>query len=41
MAVVFDTTIVNVAISTLTHDFHAPVSTIQWVVSGFVLALGW
>ena len=26
--------------ATLSHDFHAPVSTIQWVVSGFVLVLG-
>lgn len=40
MAVVFDTTIVNVAIGTLSRDFHASVSTTQWVVSAFVLALG-
>ena len=29
MAVVFDTTILKMAISTLSHDFHAPVPTIQ------------
>lgn len=40
MAVVFDTTIVNVAIATLSRDFHASVPTAQWVVSAFVLALG-
>jgi EmrB/QacA subfamily drug resistance transporter len=40
LAVVFDTTIVNVAIGTLSRDLHAPVATAQWVVSAFVLALG-
>jgi EmrB/QacA subfamily drug resistance transporter len=40
MAVVFDTTIVNIAIATLSRDLHAPVSATQWVVSAFVLALG-
>jgi len=40
MGVVFDTTIVNVAIGTLSREMHAPVADTQWVVSGFVLALG-
>ena len=40
MAVVFDTTIVNVAIGTLGRDLGAPVSTIQWVTTGYLLALG-
>jgi EmrB/QacA subfamily drug resistance transporter len=40
LAVVFDTTIVSVALHTLAHDLHAPVSTIQWVTTGYLLALG-
>src|SRR5262245_41643383 len=40
LAVVLDTTIVNVALDTLGRDLHAPVSTIQWVTTGFLLALG-
>jgi EmrB/QacA subfamily drug resistance transporter len=40
LAVVFDTTIVNVAIDTLGRDLHVPVGTIQWVSTGYLLALG-
>jgi EmrB/QacA subfamily drug resistance transporter len=40
MAVVFDTTIANVAIGTLSRDLHASVPTTQWVISAFALALG-
>src|ERR1700691_4887048 len=40
MAVVFDTTIVSVALHTLATRLHAPVSTIQWVTTGYLLALG-
>ncbi len=36
---ILDTTIVNVAIDTLAHDFHSPLSTIQWVSTGYLLAL--
>jgi EmrB/QacA subfamily drug resistance transporter len=36
---VLDTTIVNVAIETLSRDFHTSVSTIQWVTTGYLLAL--
>jgi EmrB/QacA subfamily drug resistance transporter len=40
MAVIFDTTIVSVALHTLATRLHAPVSTIQWVTTGYLLALG-
>jgi EmrB/QacA subfamily drug resistance transporter len=40
LAVVFDTTIVGVALHTLAADLHAAVSTIQWVTTGYLLALG-
>src|SRR5271156_5350672 len=40
MAVIFDTTIVSVALHTLSAKLHAPVSTIQWVSTGYLLALG-
>jgi EmrB/QacA subfamily drug resistance transporter len=36
---ILDTTIVNVAIDTLSKDFHAPLSTVQWVSTGYLLAL--
>ncbi|HEX2015639.1 MAG TPA: DHA2 family efflux MFS transporter permease subunit [Solirubrobacteraceae bacterium] len=36
---ILDTTIVNVAIRTLARDFHSPLSTIQWVSTGYMLAL--
>ncbi|MBW8480753.1 DHA2 family efflux MFS transporter permease subunit [Actinomadura parmotrematis] len=37
---VLDTTIVNVALQTLGRDFSTDLSTIQWVVTGYLLALG-
>ena len=40
LAVVFDTTIVSIALHTLTTDLHATVDTIQWVSTGYLLALG-
>jgi EmrB/QacA subfamily drug resistance transporter len=40
LAVVFDTTIVNVALDTLGRELHASVATIQWVTTGYLLALG-
>ena len=40
LAVIFDTTIVSVALHTLATQLHAAVSTIQWVTTGYVLALG-
>ncbi|MGW4898629.1 DHA2 family efflux MFS transporter permease subunit [Kitasatospora sp. NPDC004240] len=36
---VLDTTIVNVALDHLTESFHAPLSTVQWVTTGYTLAL--
>jgi MFS family permease len=40
LAVVFDTTIVSVALRTLAAQLHTSVSTIQWVTTGYLLALG-
>jgi len=40
LAVIFDTTIVSVALHTLATQLHAPVATIQWVTTGYLLALG-
>ncbi|GIF48275.1 EmrB/QacA subfamily drug resistance transporter [Asanoa ferruginea] len=39
LAVVFDTTIVNVALDTLGRDLHASIATVQWVTTGYLLAL--
>ena len=36
---ILDTTIVNVAIQHLIKDFHSTISTIQWVSTGYMLAL--
>src|SRR5438270_10041549 len=36
---ILDTTIVNVALNTLGRELHSPVSQIQWVVTGYLLAL--
>jgi EmrB/QacA subfamily drug resistance transporter len=36
---ILDTTIVNVALRTLSNDFHSSLETIQWVVTGYMLAL--
>jgi EmrB/QacA subfamily drug resistance transporter len=36
---VLDTTIVNVALDSLSRDLHTPLNNIQWVVSGYLLAL--
>ncbi|MGH2907000.1 MAG: DHA2 family efflux MFS transporter permease subunit [Solirubrobacterales bacterium] len=36
---ILDTTIVNVAIDTLSRDFHTSLSTISWVSTGYLLAL--
>ncbi|HUC59938.1 MAG TPA: MDR family MFS transporter [Streptosporangiaceae bacterium] len=39
IAAILDLTIVNVAIDTLQHRLHTSVSTIQWVSTGYMLAL--
>jgi EmrB/QacA subfamily drug resistance transporter len=36
---VLDTTIVNVALDTVSRQLHAPLSTIQWVSTGYLLSL--
>src|SRR4051795_13101194 len=36
---VLDTTIVNVALETLSRELHSPLSTIQWVSTGYLLSL--
>jgi EmrB/QacA subfamily drug resistance transporter len=40
LAVVFDTTIVSVALHTMAAELHTTVATIQWVSTGYLLALG-
>lgn len=39
LAVVFDTTILSVALHTLAADLHTTVAQIQWVTTGYLLAL--
>ena len=36
--VLLDMTAVNVALPTLVKDFHSPLSTVQWVLTGYMLA---
>jgi EmrB/QacA subfamily drug resistance transporter len=36
---ILDTTIVNVALATLSRDLHSPLDTIQWVATGYLVAL--
>jgi EmrB/QacA subfamily drug resistance transporter len=36
---ILDTTIVAVALATLGRDFHVPITTIQWVTTGYLLSL--
>jgi EmrB/QacA subfamily drug resistance transporter len=36
---ILDTTIVNVALATLSRQLHSPVAQIQWVVTGYMLSL--
>jgi EmrB/QacA subfamily drug resistance transporter len=36
---ILDTTIVNVALDSLSRDLHAPLSTLQWVSTGYLLSL--
>jgi EmrB/QacA subfamily drug resistance transporter len=40
IAALLDTTIVNVAIRTIGHDLHAPLSEVQWVMTGYLLSYG-
>ena len=36
---VMDVTVVNVAIPTISREFHAPISSVQWVATGYLLSL--
>ena len=36
---ILDTTIVNVALNTLSKDLASPISQVQWVITGYLLAL--
>ena len=36
---ILDTTIVNVALATLSRELHSPLHTIQWVATGYLVAL--
>jgi EmrB/QacA subfamily drug resistance transporter len=36
---VLDTTIVNVALDTISRDLHSPLMTIQWITTGYLLSL--
>lgn len=40
LAVIFDSTIMSIALKTLSVDLDVPVSTIQWVTTAYLLALG-
>jgi EmrB/QacA subfamily drug resistance transporter len=40
MAPLFDSTIVSVALHTLVRDLHAGVDAVQWVSTGYLLAMG-
>ena len=36
---IMDITVVNVAIPTIAREFHAPISSVQWVATGYLLSL--
>ena len=40
LAPLFDSTMVNVAIHTIAADMKATISTVQWITTGYVLAMG-
>ncbi|GAA2014894.1 MDR family MFS transporter [Microbacterium ulmi] len=40
LAVIFDSTIMSIALKTLATELQVPVSTIQWVTTAYLLALG-
>ncbi len=37
---VLDTTVINVALQTFSHDLHTPIDGVQWVITGYLLSLG-
>ncbi|HEY2240690.1 MAG TPA: MDR family MFS transporter [Streptosporangiaceae bacterium] len=40
IAALLDTTIVNVGLDAIAHDLHTTVSTVQWVMTGYLLSFG-
>lgn len=40
LAPLFDSTMVNVAIHTIAADMKATISVVQWITTGYVLAMG-
>ena len=40
LAVIFDSTIVSIALHTLADELNVPVSTVQWVSTAYLLSLG-
>lgn len=40
LAPLFDTTIMNIALNALEQDLHASISTIQWLMTSFLLTMG-
>lgn len=40
LAPLFDSTMVNVAIHTIVNDMNANISVVQWITTGYVLAMG-
>ncbi|HEY7429312.1 MAG TPA: DHA2 family efflux MFS transporter permease subunit [Streptosporangiaceae bacterium] len=40
IAALLDTTVVNVSLATIGQDLGAPLSTVQWVLTGYLLAFG-
>jgi EmrB/QacA subfamily drug resistance transporter len=40
MMSILDTTIVNVGLHTISKDLHATISEVQWIVTGYLIALG-
>jgi Major Facilitator Superfamily. len=40
IAPMLDSTMVNIALNDFSKDFHTSLDTIQWVITGYVLATG-
>ncbi|MFT8318916.1 MAG: MDR family MFS transporter [Sporolactobacillus sp.] len=40
LAPMLDTTMANIAVNSIVADFHTTVSTVQWVITAYVLAMG-
>jgi len=40
MAPMLDSTMINIAVHQLSNQFHTDLATVQWTVTGFILAMG-